>query len=158
MGQSEAAKGHKWSVEGARAYRGRPGASPASEMAPCVENSKLHTLLHNHIKQHKHLNTLTDTIRVRARQRGVVKGRSTAPARTGGGPARAPRAKWRRASKIAKLHTILHSQIKQQWRMSTLADTIWVRTKQPRVTKGQTRAPARTGGGPRERHDTVRRI
>ena len=62
MGQDKAAKGHKGSYEGARAYRGWPGAGPASEMAPCVENSKLNTLLRSQIKQQRRMCTLTDTI------------------------------------------------------------------------------------------------
>ncbi len=58
-------------------------------MAPCVENSKLHMLLHSQIRQHKHLSTLADTIWVRNKQLRVTNGHARAPARTGGGPARA---------------------------------------------------------------------
>ena len=49
--QNEVAKGHEVSHEGAHAYRGRRGAGHASEMATCVENNKLNTILHSQIKQ-----------------------------------------------------------------------------------------------------------
>jgi hypothetical protein len=62
MSQNEAAKGREGSHEGARAYRGRPGAGPASEMAPCVENSMLCTLLRSQFEQRRRRNNLADTI------------------------------------------------------------------------------------------------
>ncbi len=90
MGQNKAVKGHEGTHEGARAYPGRPSTGPASEMAPCVENYKLYTLLHSQIKQQWCMSTLADTIWVRARQRGVVKGHTRAPALTEGGPSLSP--------------------------------------------------------------------
>ncbi len=49
--QNEVEKGHEGSHEGTHAYRGRRGAGPASEMATCVENNKLNTILHSQNKQ-----------------------------------------------------------------------------------------------------------
>jgi hypothetical protein len=87
MSQNEAVRGHERSHEGARAYRGRPGAGPASEMAPCIENSTLCTLLCSQIEQQRRMTNLADTIQVRTRQPGIMKGRTRAPAHTRGGPA-----------------------------------------------------------------------
>ena len=62
MSPNETAKGHEGSQEGARAYRGRPGAGPASEIKPCIEIKILHTLLRRQIEQQRHMSNLTDTI------------------------------------------------------------------------------------------------
>ena len=62
MSPNEAAKSHEGSHESARAYRGRPGAGPASEMAPCIENSMLHTLLRSQIEQQRRMSYLANTI------------------------------------------------------------------------------------------------
>ena len=61
MSQNETETG---SHKGARAYRyrGRPGADP---IMPCVNKSKLYTILHGQIKQQRCTSTLADTIQVR---------------------------------------------------------------------------------------------